>query len=90
MAIVIYLDIKYIFCIEWNLKAQETFNILDLILYSVAHQGLPRGGGANPPGVGGGGIGGAPTYDFAKFSQKTTWIWKNLDWGEGRVQNFTM
>ena len=30
---------------------------------SVADPGFPRGGGANPPG-------GAPTYDFAKFSQK--------------------
>ena len=32
--------------------------------YSVADPGFPRGGGANYPG------GGAPTYDFAKFSQK--------------------
>ena len=30
---------------------------------SVADPGFPRGGGANSPG-------GAPTYDFAKFSQK--------------------
>ena len=29
----------------------------------MADLGLPRGGRANPPG-------GAPTYDFAKFSQK--------------------
>ena len=29
----------------------------------VADPGFPRGGGANSPG-------GAPTYDFAKFSQK--------------------
>ena len=28
--------------------------------------------------------GGAPTYDFAKISQKTAWKWKNLDpWGGG-------
>ena len=32
---------------------------------SVADPGFPRGGGANSPGGGG-----APTYDFAKFSQK--------------------
>ena len=31
--------------------------------YAVADPGFPRGGGANSPG-------GAPTYDFAKFSQK--------------------
>ena len=30
---------------------------------SVADPGFPRGGGAN--------LTGAPTYDFAKFSQKT-------------------
>ena len=33
------------------------------IYYPVADLGFPRGGGANSPG-------GAPTYDFAKFSQK--------------------
>ena len=32
-------------------------------MLAVADPGLPRGGGANSPG-------GAPTYDFAKFSQK--------------------
>ena len=31
--------------------------------FSVADPGFPRGGGANSPG-------GAPTYDFAIFSQK--------------------
>ena len=31
--------------------------------YPVADLGFPQGGGANSPG-------GAPTYDFAKFSQK--------------------
>ena len=31
---------------------------------AVADPGFPRGGGANSPG------GGAPTYDFAKISQK--------------------
>ena len=40
---------------------------------SVTDPGFPRGGGANPPG--------APTYDFAKFSQKTAWNWNNLDPG---------
>ena len=24
-------------------------------------------------------LGGTPTYDFAKFPQKTTWNWKNVD-----------
>ena len=38
--------------------------IVVLLHYSVADPGFPRGGGANSPG------GGAPTYDFAKFSQK--------------------
>ena len=33
------------------------------VAISVADPGFPRGGGANSPG-------GAPTYDFAKFSQK--------------------
>ena len=32
--------------------------------WPVTDPGFPRGGGANPPG------GGAPLYDFAKFSQK--------------------
>ena len=36
---------------------------MDSQLKSVADPGIPRGGGANSPG-------GAPTYDFAKFSQK--------------------
>ena len=34
------------------------------MLQAVADPGFPRGGGANSPG------GGAPTYDFAKISQK--------------------
>ena len=38
-------------------------------------QDFPKEGAPTPPG-------GAPTYDFAKFSQKTAWNWKNLDpWG---------
>ena len=41
---------------------------------------FPEVVGANSPC--GGGVG-APKYDFAKFSQKTAWIWKNLDPGEG-------
>ena len=32
-------------------------------MHTVADPGFPRGGGANSPG-------GAPTYDFVKFSQK--------------------
>ena len=51
---------------------------------TVADLGFPRGGGANSPG-------GAPTYDFAKISQKLheiERIW--TPGGGGRVQNFTM
>ena len=49
-----------------------TVRILDILLIfefllepstPVADPGFPQGGGANSPG-------GAPTYDFAKFSQK--------------------
>ena len=39
-------------------------NFLKTSWKSVADPEFPRGGGANPRG------GGAPTYDFAKFSQK--------------------
>ena len=49
---------------------------------SVADPGFPRGGGANSPG-------GAPTYDFDKFSQKLHEI-ERIWTGGGRVQNFTM
>ena len=35
-----------------------------IVLLSVADPGFPLGGDANPRG------GGAPTYEFAKFSQK--------------------
>ena len=35
------------------------------LIIAVADPGFPRGGGANSPGGGE-----APTYDFAKFSQK--------------------
>ena len=40
-------------------------NKLDIVreYIPVVDTGFPRGGGANSPG-------GAPTYDFAKFSQK--------------------
>ena len=41
-------------------------------IIAVADPGFPRGGSANSQG------GGAPTCDFAKFSQKTAWNWKNL------------
>ena len=46
----------------------------------VVDPGFPLGGGANSSGGGG-----APTYDFAKFSQKTAWNWKNFDRGGARV-----
>ena len=51
--------------------------------YPVADPGFPRGGGANSPG-------GAPTYDFAKFSQKMHEIERIWTPGAVRVQNFTM
>ena len=55
-----------------------------VVTYTVADPGLPRGGGANSPG-------GAPTYDFAKFSQKLHEIERIWTPGGGaRVQNFTM
>ena len=44
--------------------------------YAVADPGFPRGGGANSPG-------GAPTYDFAKFSQKLHEIERIWTPGEG-------
>ena len=53
---------------------------------AVADLGFPRGRGANSPGGGG-----APTYNFAKISQKLheiERIWTPR--GGGRVQNFTM
>ena len=51
---------------------------------AVADPGFPRGGSANSPG-------GAPTYDFAKFSQKLHEIERIWTPGEGaRIQNFTM
>ena len=48
-------------------QAKESFygrHACKLKLKSVADPGFPRSLGANPRG-------GAPTYDFAKFSQKT-------------------
>ena len=54
------------------------------IYYPVADLGFPQGGGANSPG-------GAPTYDFAKFSQKLHEIERiSAPGGGARVQNFTM
>ena len=61
-------------------KAERKFTIV----YAVADPGFPRGRGANSPG-------GAPTYDFAEFSQKLheiERIWTPR--GGARVQNFTM
>ena len=49
---------------------------------AVADPGFPPGGGTNYPE-------GAPTYDFAKFSQKLHEIERIWTRG-GRVQNFTM
>ena len=48
---------------------------------SVADPGFPWGGGANSPG-------GAPTYDFAKFSQncmKLTRIWNRGGRGASKI-----
>ena len=64
---------------------------IDIILCTLKSGGCrisPRWGcqpsrrGANLPG-------GAPTYDFANYFQKTAWNWKNLDREEGGVQNST-
>ena len=44
---------------------ENGFNLSSIDL-SVADPGFPRGGGTNSPRGGGG----APTYHFAKFSQK--------------------
>ena len=44
----------------------------------MADPGFPQGGGANSPGGGG-----APTYDFAKFSQKLHEIERILTPGGG-------
>ena len=62
----------------------ETQDNLTVLFKPVADPGFPRGGGANSPG-------GAPTYDFAKFSKN----WMKLKefgppGGGARVQNFTM
>ena len=58
-----------------------------IVTSAVADLGFPRGGSANFPG-------GAPTYDFAKFSQKLheiERIWAPGGGGGGaRVPNFTM
>ena len=68
---------------------KELFSIWSLLcnyLYreqAVADPGFPRGGGANSPG-------GAPTYDFAKFSQKLHEIERIWTPRGARVQNFTM
>ena len=48
---------------------------------SVADPGFPRGGDTNPPGV----VGGAPTYDFTKFSQNMHKIEKIWTPSEARV-----
>ena len=53
-----------------------------LIPMPVADPGFPRGGGANSPG-------GAPTYDFAKFSQKLHEIERIWIGGEGGTRDAT-
>ena len=61
-----------------------TFQLNLVHSIAVADLGFPRGGGANSPG-------GAPTYEFAKFSQKLHEIERIWTPGGGaRVQNFTM
>ena len=64
---------------EQNKKIKEQTTSIK----AVADPGFPRGGGANSPGRG------APTYDFAKFSQKLHEIERIWTRG-GRVQNFTV
>ena len=65
-------------------KDGEPFLVCFIVVHNtVADLGFPRGGGANSPG------GGAPTYDFAKISQKLHEIERIWTPG-GRVQNFTM
>ena len=49
---------RSLYLIQWSPMV-----LADYLLRTVADPGFPRGGGANSPG-------GAPTYDFAKFSQK--------------------
>ena len=69
----------------------ENRNSIIKCVKSVADLGFPPGRGANSPGGGANSPGGAPTYDFAKFSQKlhefeTIWT----PGGGALVQNFTM
>ena len=54
-------------------------------LYTVADPGFPRGAGANSSGRGG-----APTYDFAKFSRKLHEIERIWTPGGRASKNFTM
>ena len=42
------------------------------------------------PEVGEPALGGLPTYDFAQFSQKTAWTWKNLDRGRGSASKILL
>ena len=57
-------------------------NNANLVLTSGGSR-ISRGGGANSPG-------GAPTYNFAKFSQKLHEFERIWTPGGARVQNFTM
>ena len=56
----------YLKILSGNPPMENGFNLSSIDL-SVADPGFPRGGGTNSPRGGGGG---APTYHFAKFSQK--------------------
>ena len=58
----IFVDSIYTLHGNW-LTTNGRTSVTILLSDSVADLGFPRGGGANSPG-------GAPTYDFAKFSQK--------------------
>ena len=55
---------------------------MEIVTYVVADPGFPRGGGANSPG-------GAPTYDFAKNSQKLHEIERIWAPGGGALRSAT-
>ena len=74
-------DIKWIIIYRWvhNLVSHQQIGHLT----SVADPGFPRGGGANSPG-------GAPTYDFAKISQKLHEIERIWAPGGGRASKILL
>ena len=73
-ACIIDMDLQYLVALLQAISMYKT----------VADPGFPRGRGANSPG------GGAPTYDFAKFSQKLHEIERIWTPRGARIQNFTM